>query len=224
MRDARDYGAGRVRGVAERKPRRSVRARAGLDDLRTPPAGAALRCEGAAGRAQRACSVGRAGEGFSSPIGFTDALRREGQSRPRALLAWLCVEYADGEKAVIGTDESWLCRESAIRKSEIYDGETFDATFVPPAPVPAQALDYPYHEYFENLDEYKQKDNFKRVLNQLSLDDVKMAIQRSGQLMIRNQEKGFLRYQYKTYSYYAENPSLSIWESIKKIMTECGIL
>ena len=36
-----------------------------------------------------------------------------------------------------------------------------------------------YHEHFENLDEYKQKDNFKRVLNQLSLDDVKMAIQRS---------------------------------------------
>ncbi len=33
-----------------------------------------------------------------------------------------------------------------------------------------------YHEHFENLDEYKQKDNFKRVLNQLSLDDVKMAI------------------------------------------------
>ena len=81
-----------------------------------------------------------------------------------------------------------------------------------------------YHEHFENLDEYKQKDNFKRVLNQLSLDDVKMAIQRSEQLMIRNQEKGFHRYQYKTYSYYAENPSLSIWESIKKIMTECGIL
>ena len=81
-----------------------------------------------------------------------------------------------------------------------------------------------YHEHFENLDEYKQKDNFKRVLNQLSLDDVKMAIQRSEHLMMQNQEKRFLRYQYKTYSYYIENPSLSIWESIKKIMKECGIL
>lgn len=80
---------------------------------------------------------------FSSPIGFSDELRRAGQSRPRALLAWLCLEDEDGEKTVIGTDESWLCRESAIRKSEIYDGETFDATFVPPAPVHAQVLDYP---------------------------------------------------------------------------------
>ena len=86
---------------------------------------------------------------FSSPIGFSDELRRAGQSRPRALLAWLNVEYEDGTQAVIGTDESWLCRESAIRKSEIYDGETFDATFVPPAPVPAQVLDYPYDALIE---------------------------------------------------------------------------
>ncbi len=86
---------------------------------------------------------------FSSPIGFSDELRRAGQSRPRALLAWLCLEDEDGEKTVIGTDESWLCRESAIRKSEIYDGETFDATFASPAPVPAQALDYPYDALIE---------------------------------------------------------------------------
>ena len=86
---------------------------------------------------------------FASPIGFSNELRCAGQSRPRALLAWLCLEDEDGEKTVIGTDESWLCRESAIRKSEIYDGETFDATFVPPAPVPAQVLDYPYDALIE---------------------------------------------------------------------------
>ena len=81
---------------------------------------------------------------FASPLGFSEELKRAGLARPRALLAWLCVEYEDGTQAVIGTDESWLCRESAIRKSEIYDGETFDATCVPPAPVPAQELDFPY--------------------------------------------------------------------------------
>ena len=79
---------------------------------------------------------------YASPMGFGREPERE--NRPRALLAWLCVEYEDGTQAVIGTDESWLCRESAIRKSEIYDGETFDATVVPPAPVPAQELDFPY--------------------------------------------------------------------------------
>ena len=86
---------------------------------------------------------------FASPIGFNEELKRAGLSRPRALLAWLSVEYEDGTKAVIGTDESWLCRESAIRKSEIYDGETFDATFVQPVPVPAQVLDYPYDALIE---------------------------------------------------------------------------
>ena len=29
---------------------------------------------------------------------------------------------------------------------------------------------------------------------------------------------------YKGYSFYAENPSLSIWESIKKILHGCGLL
>ena len=84
---------------------------------------------------------------YASPMGFGREPERE--NRPRALLAWLCVEYEDGTQAVIGTDESWLCRESAIRKSEIYDGETFDATFASPAPVPAQALDYPYDTLIE---------------------------------------------------------------------------
>ena len=85
-------------------------------------------------------------------------------------------------------------------------------------------LNHAYHEHFENLDEYKQKDNFRHVLSQLSLDDVKMAIRRSEQIMERNQEKRFVQQQYKKYSFYTENPSLSIWESIKKIMTDCGIL
>jgi hypothetical protein len=80
-----------------------------------------------------------------------------------------------------------------------------------------------YEENFENLDQYKHEDNFKRVLSKLTLDDVKNAIQRSKSIMQRNQDKGLVLQQYKGYRYYKENPSLSIWEVIEKILLDCGL-
>ncbi|MFZ6029248.1 MAG: family 78 glycoside hydrolase catalytic domain [Chloroflexota bacterium] len=45
-----------------------------------------------------------------------------------ALLAQLEVFYADGTSEFIVTDSSWRCRPGPILSSEIYDGETYDAT------------------------------------------------------------------------------------------------
>lgn len=45
------------------------------------------------------------------------------------LLAQLKVTYTDGSESVIITDESWKCNNNgAIRMSDIYNGETYDAT------------------------------------------------------------------------------------------------
>lgn len=52
-------------------------------------------------------------------------------SRESAVIAELCITYADGTREVIGTDESWRVAESPIRFCELYDGEIYDATFVP---------------------------------------------------------------------------------------------
>lgn len=51
--------------------------------------------------------------------------------KPAALLAQLEIVYADNVKEYIFTDENWDVTESEVRFSEIYDGETLDATFVP---------------------------------------------------------------------------------------------
>ncbi|HCS72795.1 MAG TPA: abortive phage infection protein, partial [Clostridiales bacterium] len=67
-------------------------------------------------------------------------------------------------------------------------------------------------------------DNFKRILGQLTLDNVRIAIQQSKAIMQRNQESGYTLRQYKSYRYYRENPALSIWESIEKILKECKLL
>ncbi len=85
-------------------------------------------------------------------------------------------------------------------------------------------LNQAYDQQFESLDQYKHKDNFNRILDQLNLDNVRNAIQRSKTIMQRNQEVGYILHQYKNYKYYKENPALSIWESIEKILRECRLL
>ncbi len=49
--------------------------------------------------------------------------------RPAAIIAVIDIEYSDGRKERIFTDDTWRVRESKIRFSDIYDGEIFDATF-----------------------------------------------------------------------------------------------
>lgn len=81
-----------------------------------------------------------------------------------------------------------------------------------------------YNENFENLDQYKHENNFKRVLSKLSLDDVCKAISRAKSIMQNNKNNLLILHQYKGYKYYKENPSLSIWEEIERILLDCNLL
>jgi hypothetical protein len=80
-----------------------------------------------------------------------------------------------------------------------------------------------YQEDFENLDQYKHEANFKRVLNKISLADVRDAINRSKGIMKRNNEIGYTLHNYKGYNYYKENPSLTIWKAIENIFNDCEL-
>ncbi len=70
---------------------------------------------------------------FRSPMpGWEDTEdKRRRYEQPCGLIAELCVRYTDGSEEVFGTDESWKFAESPVRFSEIYDGERYDAGFVP---------------------------------------------------------------------------------------------
>jgi hypothetical protein len=81
-----------------------------------------------------------------------------------------------------------------------------------------------FNESFENLDQYKHEDNFKRVLKKLSLDNVKKAVERSKMIMQQNATSGYVPEQYKGYKFYKENPSLSTWEVIEKILKDCQLM
>lgn len=81
-----------------------------------------------------------------------------------------------------------------------------------------------YGENFPNLDQFKNESNFRRILSKLSLSDVKDAIARSKTIMQRNEDAGYTLHEYKRYKFYRENPSLSVWVSIERILADCEIL
>ena len=80
-----------------------------------------------------------------------------------------------------------------------------------------------FGENFENLDHYKHEDNFKRCLKKLSLDDVREAIKKADVIMENNKDNGNTLLQYKGYTYYRDNPALSIHEAVRMILEECGV-
>lgn len=81
-----------------------------------------------------------------------------------------------------------------------------------------------YNKQFINMDDYKHHDNFLSCLNQLNIDDVKKAIERSKHIMELNQTNGYLLQRYKGYSFYKENPSLMVWEIVEKILKDCNLI
>ena len=81
-----------------------------------------------------------------------------------------------------------------------------------------------YEEKFENLDQYKHEDNFKRCLSKLTIDNVREAIKRAKNIMNIKESNGEHEEQYKGFTYYKENPSLTIWKSVEEILRECELL
>lgn len=76
---------------------------------------------------------------------------------------------------------------------------------------------------YQSLSEYKEEKNFTRILEQLSLQDVKKAISQAEMIMNQKQALGYAPMQYKGYTYYRENPALSVHTIIRQILSDCKI-
>lgn len=80
-----------------------------------------------------------------------------------------------------------------------------------------------YNAQFEGMHKYKEEKNFKQLLQQLTLEDVKKAI-RTAENLDKENKNNYQKCAYKGYEYFKENPSLSLHKIIKKILKEVGIL
>ena len=81
-----------------------------------------------------------------------------------------------------------------------------------------------YGVSFDSLEEYKQEKNFNKILAQLTIENVKEAICRSENLITMKEKNNIQVKKYNGFKYYEDNPSLSVWEPIKKILYDCGLL
>lgn len=87
-----------------------------------------------------------------------------------------------------------------------------------------QHINRAFDESFESMKRFKEKGNFERCLRKLTLDDVRAAIKRSHQIMKTNSENGLRLYQYNGFEYYLDNPSLTVYESVEKILGDNKLL
>lgn len=81
-----------------------------------------------------------------------------------------------------------------------------------------------YNENFESMDTYKQEHNFKKILDQLTLQNVKDAISRSQAIMKRNLDNRYLLQEHSGYKFYKENPSSTVGEAIEQVLKTCNVL
>lgn len=81
-----------------------------------------------------------------------------------------------------------------------------------------------FNESFQSMHEYKEEQNYKRCLGKLRLSNVIDAVSRARIIMQRNRENGYTLHNYRGYKFYKENPSLTIWEAIERILKDCGLI
>jgi hypothetical protein len=84
-------------------------------------------------------------------------------------------------------------------------------------------LNHAFNENFESLDIYKREDNFKRILGQLDIGNVRQAVRYANNITRANENNGYPLHQYKGFTYYTENPSLSVGIIVEDILSKCGL-
>lgn len=80
-----------------------------------------------------------------------------------------------------------------------------------------------YGTNFTKLKDNKNRDTFDKLLEQISLEDVKRAICNSQKIRLYQEDIGHHMVEYKGFKYYRENPDLTINECVEIILKECGI-
>ncbi len=82
---------------------------------------------------------------FRSPMpGWLDSEDKQKRIKQTSgLFAEIHLTYVDGRKKIICSDQNWEVGESAVRFSEIYDGEVYDASFQTDIWEKAEVFDWP---------------------------------------------------------------------------------
>lgn len=79
-------------------------------------------------------------------------------------------------------------------------------------------IDHAFETNFASMDDYKCETNFLKVLNQISINDVRKAIERAKHIQNTRISNGDREHQHKGYVFFPKNPSLAIHPAIEKVL------
>lgn len=84
----------------------------------------------------------------------------------------------------------------------------------------AETIKKAFKTPFKKLSDYKQEKTFKKILSEISLKDVYKAIQRAEKIQKQRESVSECEC-FKGYSWYKDNPALSLHECVKWILAFC---
>lgn len=82
-----------------------------------------------------------------------------------------------------------------------------------------------YGTNFQFIDDYKEENNFKKILSTISLKDVIRAVKNGNEIRMQNEQNSKQNCRvYGKFTYYTENPDMTINECVEQILKECGAI
>lgn len=81
-----------------------------------------------------------------------------------------------------------------------------------------------FHRNYSDIAEFKRKDEFKNILDEfVTLDSIKLAISRAEKIVKDNGESGKVKETYKGFTFYRDNPDISVHEVVQMIFEVCKV-
>ncbi len=81
-----------------------------------------------------------------------------------------------------------------------------------------------FKKNYSSLDEFKRKTEFEKILNEfVTLDSVKLAVQRAEAIVLNNTVEHKSKEIYKGFAFFHDNPDLSLHNIIKLIFETCEV-
>lgn len=77
---------------------------------------------------------------------------------------------------------------------------------------------------YSSMNEYKTENEFRTILSQITLDDVITAISRAKAIRKTHEDNKEHLEIYNKFSYYRNNPDLTINEIVEEILIDCGVI
>ena len=111
------------------------------------------------------------------------------------------------------TFELWMLLHVADMKHVVQDRHSYLAP-----------INRRFHRNYKDIDEFKNHNEFQKILNEfVTLDSISLAINRAEKIVAGNSSSRKIRETYKGFSYYRDNPDLSVHKIVRMILDICQV-